>query len=101
MTRKEFLKTMEKLLEMLGPKATKKTYDDIICYRFKKLGFDVFENNTFNLRENKIVVFLNIENIERFSFGVSYTKSYKTKKINVYFRFKDEKRGINIVGLRS
>ena len=99
MTREKFLEKMDHIVDMSGANVVKKVkaaeYGSVISYKIANVEFSLFENDTLNLKENKMVVFIDLKDIENF-----HTGGINPRRINIFLRFIDDKNNINIKNLK-
>ena len=100
MTKERFLEKMDLIVKMAESKGCVKTSRGPNSYEIGKVSFDIFENNSLNLRLRNLVIFIDIQDIEHFDFTFRSTRSFVPKEINIYLRFENGGNDINIESLK-
>jgi len=98
MNREKFLEEMDHIVEVSGSNVVKNVkaaeYGSVISYKIANVEFSLFENDTLNLCENKMIVFIDLKDIENFHTWVN------PRSISIFLRFIDDKNNINIKNLK-
>jgi len=94
MNREKFLEEMDHIVEVSGSNVVKKVNGSVISYKIANVEFSLFENDTLNLCENKMIVFIDLKDIENFHTWVN------PRSISIFLRFIDDKNNINIKNLK-